>query len=67
MEGVHALFNNGEAGIRWQSADAGGADILKQGTLCAIRGSYLCHDNDAVLAQASEDDMSASVQWVMMK
>ena len=63
MDGTRFLFNKGDTTIRWQSTDVEGADIIKQGHVCAIYDISLLHAHDAVLAMASDGNLNASVQW----
>ncbi|MDP6721474.1 MAG: hypothetical protein QGF59_22590, partial [Pirellulaceae bacterium] len=50
------------ARIAWQSTDVVGADICKQGPLCAIYASSVFDDPDALNALASDDNLNSVVQ-----
>ena len=62
-DGNRIIFNKGEVPIRWQEADAEGAQILEQGPACAIYGEGLLLDIDAAHALASDDNLNTGVQW----
>jgi len=63
-DGMHTVFGEGKARIRWPEDDVEGHMISEQGPLCVVYDSALLEDQDALSSVMSDDNLNASVQMV---
>ena len=63
-DGGRTLYNQNHTPITWQESDKEGAEIMHLGPLCRIYDGQLLHDEEAVRALASDDNLNAVVQMV---